>query len=375
MAKRKKTREPEHYSLDAIKKYGADYNLIIGERSNGKTYACLSEVIGQYAENGTQGALIRRFKEDFRGKRGADLFGPLVANGVVESATDGRWTDVYYYSSRWYLCRYDTGANGDVSRVSDQSPFMYAFALIDMEHDKGTRYPGIKTVIFDEFITRRAYLADEFILFMNCLSTIIGERANAKIYMLGNTVNKYCPYFSEMGLRHIRKQKQGTIDLYRMGDTGLKIAVEYCAATEKHSKKSNKYFAFDNQKVQMITHGIWELEIYPHCPMRYEPADVAFMFFIVFDGDVLQCELVSRDGSAFIFIHRKTSELKAPDRDVIYSTRIDVRPNWKTNLLKDRSKVGAMVNDFLKREKVFYQDNEVGEIVRNYLIWCGRSAI
>ena len=38
------------------------------------------------------------------------------------------------------------------------------------------------------------------LFFMNVLSTIIRDRENIKIFMLGNTVNKYCPYFDEMGL-------------------------------------------------------------------------------------------------------------------------------------------------------------------------------
>ena len=28
------------------------------------------------------------------------------------------------------------------------------------------------------------------------------------------------------------------------------------------------------------------------------------------------------------------------------------------------------IAEYYKSDKVFYQDNEVGEIVRNYLLWC-----
>ena len=372
MGKRKTAPKDWHYSLSKIKQFGADYNLIIGERSNGKTYACLLEAIANYAESGNQTALIRRFKEDFRGKRGNDLFAPLVANGEIARATDGVWTHVYYYSSRWFFARYEDVGEGEKKRVVCEECFMYAFALIDMEHDKGTRYPLVTIVIFDEFITRRAYLPDEFILFLNCLSTIIGERSDVVIYMLGNTVNKYCPYFAEMGLKHVRRQKQGTIDLYHIGATGLKVAVEYCASSDKKSKKSNKYFAFENQKVDMITHGVWELDIYPHCPRKFTRNDIVMTYFIIFDGDILQCEIVMVDGVAFTFIHRKTSKLQNPDKDIVYSLAQDVRPNWRTNILLDNSKAGGVINAFYRNDKVFYQDNEIGEIVRNYLIQCGK---
>ena len=109
MAKRKKSdkSDSEFYSLDEIKKRNADYNVIFGERSNGKTYAVLFEALEQFAKDGSQLGLIRRYQEDFRGKRGTELFNPLVANNVVKVLTDDEWTHVYYYSGRWYLCKYE----------------------------------------------------------------------------------------------------------------------------------------------------------------------------------------------------------------------------------------------------------------------------
>ena len=64
----------------------------------------------------------------------------------------------------------------------DKQPFCYAFALSELEHDKSTAYPNVTTVLFDEFLSRKSYLPDEFVLFMNTLSTIIRERDNVKIY-------------------------------------------------------------------------------------------------------------------------------------------------------------------------------------------------
>ena len=64
-----KTKSNQFYSLARINKLQAAYNLIIGERSNGKTYACLSLAITNYVRSHKQAAYIRRWKEDFRGKR------------------------------------------------------------------------------------------------------------------------------------------------------------------------------------------------------------------------------------------------------------------------------------------------------------------
>ncbi|MFV3037454.1 phage DNA encapsidation protein, partial [Klebsiella pneumoniae] len=103
-------------------------------------------------------------------------------------------------------------------------------------HDKSTSFPDIDLIIFDEFLTNRLYLNDEFILFMNTVSTIVRRREDVKIYMLGNTVNKYCPYFAEMGLEHIPKMTQGTIDVYAYGNSDLTVAVEYCKSPDSKVK-------------------------------------------------------------------------------------------------------------------------------------------
>ena len=371
---RKKQEQQEYYTLAPILKERAHYNIIIGERSNGKTYSVLQKIVTDYAKEGNQAALLRRMQEDFIGKRGAGLFEPLIDNGEIERATNGAWTSVYYYASRWFLCRYEEDKKGNTERITDTQPFMYGFALSQMEHEKGTGYPNVKTIVFDEFITRMAYLRDEFVLFMNTLSTIIRSRDDVTIFMLGNTVNKYCPYFDEMGLRHIKDMKQGEIDVYQLKHTSgkiLKVAVEYCKPFEK-GKKSDFYFAFDNQKLEMITTGVWEIDIYPHCPYHYKPKNILFTYFIEFDSELLQCEIVQVDGVCFTFIHRKTTPLKHPDTDLVFTTRYDARPNYRRKLTRPRLDIERKIAEFYATDKIFYQDNEVGEIVRNYLLWCNK---
>ena len=355
------------YRLTNIKKYNAQYNVIFGERSSGKTFAVLELGLKNYIEKGKQLAIIRRWDEDFKGKRGRQMFDNLVAAGKVKDMTNGEWTDVYYYSSQWFLSRMENN-----ERVLDTRPFAYGFSLTAMEHDKSTSYPDITVVCFDEFLTRTVYLPDEFILFTNVLSTIIRHRNDVTIYMLGNTVNKYCPYFNEMGLNHVKNMSPGTIDLYQYGDSDLKVAVEYTEPNVK-GKKSDVYFAFDNPKLKMITTGSWEIDIYPHCPCKYKPKEVLFTFFIEFDNEYLQCEVILHEKMMFTFIHQKTTELKNPDKDLIYSQRYDPRPNWKRNILTPCSEIERKITALIKEDKIFYSNNETGEIMRNYLNQCKSS--
>lgn len=345
----------------------AQYNVIFGERSNGKSYAVLKYGIENYSKTGKQLAIVRRWTDDFTGKRGQTIFDSLVSNGEIVKITGGKWTGVYYYASKWYLCAYDEGR-----RISDETPFAYGFSISAMEHDKSTSYPDITTICFDEFLTRSMYLQDEFVLFMNVISTIVRHRTDVKIFMLGNTVNKYCPYFREMGLTHIKEMKPGDIDVYQYGESDLKVAVEYIRPN-KAGKESDLYFAFDNPKLNMITGGAWEIDIYPHCPIKFRPADIVFTYFIEFSGDLLQCEVIRHYDITFTFIHRKTTELKHTDTDLIYTTEYSAKPNYRRKITIPRSRTEEKIAEYYKKDKVFYSDNEVGEIVRNYLIWCGKK--
>lgn len=372
MAK-KKTKKDEavkYYQLDNILEKNADYNLIFGERSNGKTYALLSYALEKFIKTGEQFAYIRRWKEDLRGKRADSLFNNHVANGMIEKLTGGEFNEVFYIGGRWFLSFFDAETN---KRKPHTVPFGYGFSLSEQEHEKSSSYPNITTVVFDEFLTRRYYLPDEFMLFMNMLSTIIRLREDVKVFMLGNTVNKFCPYFTEMGLKQVPQMTQGTIDIYQFGKEGAKVAVEFTASISSQ-KASNKYFCFDNQNLQMITGGKWELAIYPHLPVKYRPIDVKFKFYIKFGETILQGNIIMQDNNNFIYIHSKTTEIK-DENALIYCLEMNGKPNYKRRLISNATPLENKITRYFATDKVFYQDNEIGEIVRNYIMSSSKSNI
>lgn len=351
-----------------ILSHNADYNIIYGERSNGKTtavlqFALLHHINSKYKD---QLAIIRRWEEDFKGKNGKQMFDGIVNLGWVDKYTYGEYNSIYYFSQRWYLCHYNK--NGEKTKQAEE-PFALGFALTSEEHYKSTSYPNVTTILFDEFITRGYYLPEEFVKFQNLLSTLIRLRNNVKIFMCGNTINKFCPYFAEMGLVGIKKQKKGSIDIYTYGDSELKVAVEYSDFPSK-KKASNKYFAFNNPKLQMITEGGWEIDIYPHLPKKYLPKDLVYHFYIVFDGEMLQGNIVTVDNEVFMYIHRKTTPIKEDNEQIVYQQQVDYRSNYSTNILKPNSKIEKLIVQLFRDKKIFYQDNEIGEIVNNFLKWC-----
>lgn len=358
------------YTLTAINKKNATYNVIFGERSNGKTYAALQQGVKDYIKDKSQIAYVRRWKEDITGRRASRLFSALVENGEVSKLSNGEFTGVHYWAGKWYLCNYDESGK---AIYSDQDILCFSFALSDNEHDKSTSFPKINTIIFDEFLTNKIYLNDEFVLFMNTVSTIVRKRDNVKIYMLGNTVNKFCPYFAEMGLEHIQKQKQGTIDVYRYGESKLVVAVEYCASVQdKNSPTVNKYFAFNNPKLEMITGGAWELSLYPHLPYKYKPKDVIVTYYIEFNENIYACEVIQLDEITFTYIHAKTTPIRDLDNNLIYTLDYNPKPNYNRNIFNPMNKLQSRIAWFFKHDKVFYQNNNIGDAISNYIKTCTR---
>ena len=173
-----------------------------------------------------------RWKDVFIWKRGYAMFESLVDNGEITKITHGAWTDVYYHSGRWYLCRYE-----DDNRITDDTPFCYGFTLEGVENEKLTsELTHISLIVFDDFIESSVYLKNEFLIFISVLAHVMRhtcKRNHIVIYMLGNPKNKNCPYFNEMGLYHVTDMKPGSLDLYLYSaNGGSNIAVEFCGDGE-----------------------------------------------------------------------------------------------------------------------------------------------
>lgn len=351
------------YNLNKIDKKKATYNVIFGERSNGKTYAVLKKGLVEYLKDGSQLAYVRRWQEDITGRRASRLYAGLNESGEVERLSKGVFKGVHYWAGKFYLCNYDDAGK---AIFSDLDIIAFTFAVSAGEHDKSTSFPNIRLIMFDEFLTSKLYLPDEFILFMNIISTIVRKREDVKIYMLGNTVNKFSPYFTEMGLSNVSTMKQGAIDVYHYGTSKLTVAVEFCDNLNKH-QPSNKYFAFDNPKLEMITGGTWELSIYPHLPIKYKPNNVLLSYYIDFNDLLFKCDVVNIDDIYFTYIQEKTTPLKHLNDDLIYTLDHNPRANYSRSIFRPINKTQEKILWFFKTDRVYYQNNEIGDTINNYL--------
>lgn len=357
-----------HYNLSKILSYRCNYNLVLGERSNGKTYAVLNHILKRHVESDCteQGVIIRRWDTDFEGATGAgSCFNMLSHNGngvnVIKEMTGGLCDAVRYRAGAYTLG--STGAKGFLQH----SVLAYGMSIVRSEHYKSASVPHVKSILFDEMCTRKYYLPNECTEFQSLVSTIVRDRDDVTIWMVGNTVDIHCPYFREMGLYRVKSMEQGTIDVYECGKT--RIAVEYVG--KGPAKRSDVYFGFDNPHTRMITSGTWETDTYPRLHSGYSSDDVVFRFFVRWDGDTLQCDVVNRGGDMFIFCFVK-SDPATRYNDLVYSPEYDPSMFHRRRVTVPLSETERAIYALIRQEKVFYSSNMAGEVLRNYLKWCNK---
>lgn len=235
----------KYYSLDKILATKSDINLIIGQRSNGKTYASCLYFLKEYKKTGRRFCYIRRWADDIKGFRAEQLFAPMADR--IESIF-GQGYQVVYYRHKYFLCD-DEGVKVDI--------IGYALSLSEASHTKSVSYDNVGYILFDEFIqmSGEVMLRDEMLKYENTLSTIIRQKTDVKVILCANTVSKFSPYFTLYGF-DINKCEQGTITTkeYPIDDGILRVSLEYCEYNEDIGKKVSKYTTS-----KMIRTGQWEI--------------------------------------------------------------------------------------------------------------------
>lgn len=347
----------EYYDITKLKKKfpNCEIYMIYGEKSNGKTFSInLQVILENYFTTGKQGAYIRRWTEDIMGAAPASMYNSIW-NKIKNDHPE--YKGIIYYRKAWYLVKQDD--------KRESRPFCYAFSIGSVDHTNGSAFPDITSIFFDEFATRGQYQPDEIAKFQVLLSNIIRDRGDVTIYMAANTVNKFCPYFQQIGFKP-DSLKQGDSVCLKIGKT--RYAIEYAKSTEG-GKPSDKYFA-PSKTVSMITKGAWEMADYPKAPASWTKKDIKFSIFIIFNGSYIQGDYIAlKDGGFLFFYPKKEKSIKNPTRDIVFSDEPDYRGNWYSCITRPTDELTKFIALQFEKGKVFYADDDTGEILRNYIIY------
>ena len=238
----------EYYSGKRILRYKVPYRLIIGERSNGKTYFAKTYCYEHYLQTHRKFVYLRKRKDSISRKEMRKLWADLNDDRILDELHD---TIKYTPDSGFY---YENG--------SERVTIGYALSLEDYESKKGIPYNDVDIIFFDEFIEQRGDMEDEWKRFINLVSTIRRKRDDVEVFLIANTITRYSTYFDNFGI-DIKRLKQGEIH-YIKHELGVELAIEYCRSLNKSkgALKADKYFGFDHSPVsKMIMYGEWDYDV------------------------------------------------------------------------------------------------------------------
>ena len=360
--------EPEapkqrYYDRTKLDETNAVYRIAIGARGNGKTYSWCDSILDHYFETGEASAYVRRYDEEIAPKNASALFRPHTQK-IIE-LSGGRFNDVQYRAKEFRLCYTD-----DEGHIVDKdpNPFCFTAAVNTWMTQKGQDRGTVWSLLYDEFLTRDGYLKNEFVDFMNVVSSFVRDRDNAIIYMFANTVSKFSPYWEELGIKSIETMEQGDIRVYQYGNSDLSVAIEYCPDVAATDKVASKYFAFDNPQLAMISNGKWEIMAYEHLTHSLDLDKVLFNAYIEFDGKVLCMNVVLNGTELYGFIHPQTKEVKYTTTSILYTSRATLE-RCHVHFLKDcPTRAHEIVKNLILKKALFFATNECGETFRAWLI-------
>ena len=351
---------PMHLPFDKAK-----YNVLLSERSRGKTTNILLLGMCMHKLYGTTIEYIRKKEDQITKKITINLFTTILEYDYIEKLTDGKYNSIWYNARRWYYCLVDEDGN-----VIEKAPthFMSMLSIDRNEtYKSGYNAPRGDFIVYDEFISKY-YYADEFLYFTDLLKTIIRDRLSPIIFMLSNMIDKNSEYLDELMI-------SDQVMLMTVGDSslittkkGTNIYVELLEMSKKtitpRRQLSNKlYFGFDNPKLINITGGDWVVENYPHIPKKIEYESVITNIFMKFSSNFIRLEVVTYNDQFFVFCTKFTS--------VIYDDSIilTLEPPDKSNEIYGlgRGKVFKFIWGLYDDKRFRYQSNTIGAWIDKYV--------
>lgn len=345
-----------YYSLKNILAQNCEYNILLGERANGKSYAVKHHCIKQFLDYGYRFIYLRRLTVENKNYMVEAYFDDVD----IKKHSKGKYTNITVYRSGIYLGHYDE--SGKVIRDCQCGLVM---SLSTSMHYKSMSLLEYKNVIFEEFVTKSVYLPGECDLLQQLISTI-ARRNKISVWLIGNTISRLSPYFNEWQLHNVPRQKQGTIEIYKMSTNQkdedgnqivINIAVEVCENSGDNSKM------FFGSVAKSITTGAWEADEQPHIPYEYDYCEKKYSLTVVKHNMLYVIEVLQHEDEMFLFVHPS----KRIKTDRIISA--EYQPNmYVTSKLVELTYGDRIVRFLIKLNKICYSDNLTGtEFINNVL--------
>ncbi len=356
-------RRKDLYSTKNIRAKNTNYMMLIGMRSNGKSFAvkhdCIEDAWRSLKEHDgnechAKFIYLRRWDADIKESYVTEYFSDMTEakNGykAVNTITEGQWDSVVGYQGYLYFARLDE-TSGRYARSARIGRYL---ALNMAERYKSQAFIGYKTLIFEEFITDSMYLENEPKRVFQIISTIFRDE-NADIFMIANTLSRVIPYVNDWGLKNLIHMKPGTIDVYHFtkeDGTVIDFAVENCEVVKTKSKM------FFGNAAKQIQGGQWDVDEYPGLEKPKEFYERLYELKVKYQDFTFCLQLLydpKADGP-LVYIYPFTSNRKI---ERVISDDFSVNP-MHTACLKSKIRAERIINECMHNGKVCYSDNLTG---------------
>lgn len=348
------------YRLDRILSHKPNYAMLLGERSNGKSYSVKEYVLRRYLDHKEKFVYMRRYQIDVKTADVESYF----ADMPISAMTDGRYDGIIVYQGNIFFSKWDAEKFKNI-RGEQIGTTVY---LSGLEHFKSHAYPDYTTIIFEEFVTNKGYIPDEPNQLQHFISTI-ARRRRILVFMVGNTISRVNPYFEYFQLRNCPTMEQGQIDDYDFKtnqvdeETGepvvVRVSVEFCANSGNNSKM------FFGKVAEQITGGAWETHDHAHLEYDHDFYLKAYEVLLKYMGFQFVMELLvnEENGGSIVFVYPYTTSRPI---ERIITDQFSDNPFISKGLKQIRPEL--MMAECLAQNKVAYSDNLTGGDFEQILI-------
>ena len=341
----------KYYDISNILSTNAQYMILLGQRANGKSYQAKLTALKAAYEDGTPFVYLRRWREDIKTKAVQAYFGDMP----IYSITNGEYDHVKVWNGEIFFATF-----ADDGKEIKSECIGRACALNESERYKSWTFIDYRYILFEEFITDKAYLLEEPRQLQQFVSTV-ARNDSITVIMIGNTLSRVCPYFSEWCLEGVLQQKQGTIEIYHyhVDNTVVDIAVEYCANANTQNKM------FFGQTAKQIISGEWDTVDVPKLPRKYYEYEKVYEVLLRYQKFEFVIELLiePKNGGTLCHVYPKTKNRKI--HRIITDTFSDL-PNITTRL-DIKKKPEAIMSNCFRLDKVCYSVNLTGSDFKNVM--------
>lgn len=346
-------------TIDKLDKIDNDADIIIlqGGRATGKSYTVKYKLLREAFKSIESDGLcherffyLRRYHDDTK-----DVYSQTYFDDIdIYTLTNGKYNAVVVYRHEIYYGNIEENGN-----ITKEVLIGRVLSITKYVQYKSQVFKYFKRGVFEEFISD-TYQSEEPTKIFNLLSTIFRNEKGV-LYMVGNNISRFNPYYREWALTNATAQKINTIDKYEIDDMIIK-----CWKCPSGEGLNKMVFGHAKQAVDGVT---YETKQFPHLQHEVEDYDIIYSCVLKHENFMYLMQLLRYNLSYTWYIQPKTTPVQEGTRVISKEYNLNV---YYTNKFSPLSKDEAVIFDMLKcNNKIAFSDNltgtEFSQIINEYI--------